>query len=119
VNYTTRINHLRQFLQQKKLDAVFLTSPSNLIYYSGFQPLDITDREAYIFITQKKSHIITSKLYADEVKKYVTDLKLQEISVDTPLTKVLGAIIKQEAIISVGFEEHNLLYNEYQKLSQK
>ena len=115
MNYTKRIYHLREFLKQQNLDAVFITSPANLIYYSGFQPLDITDREAYLLITRHHAYILTSPLYAAEVKKYVKDFELKETSGEYPLLHVLEDIAQKENLQIIGFEEYNLLYSEYQK----
>lgn len=114
-----RINKLRDFLIEKNLDAMLITSVANLMYFSGFIPLDITDREAYVFITRSNAYILTSKLYADEVKVYVKDHILKEISASHTITTSIAHIITDEKLETVGFEEQNLTYAEYQRLANE
>lgn len=98
---------------------MFITSPSNLSYFSGFHPLEVTEREAYVFITPSHAFIFTSALYAAEVKEYVTDYELIEISADNPFSKRFASIVQSEKLNRVGFEEHNITYAEYAKLKKE
>lgn len=108
-----RIKKLRKFIYEKKLDSILITNPINLIYYSGFMPLDISDREAFVLITNRNCYILTSKLYADEVKDYVKDFILKETSTLNTSSQVMNKILKEEGLKTVGFEENNLKYSEY------
>lgn len=98
------------------IDAMFITAPTNLTYFSGFIPLDVTEREASIIITPTKQYIFTSALYADEVKAYVTDYQLIEVRAEYPLHKGLADLCTKEHIRTIGFEERNLTFAEYQKV---
>ncbi len=97
---------------------MFITSPSNLTYFSGFIPLDISEREAYICITPKHAYIFTSALYSAEVKTYVTDYELIEISAQNTFSKQFTQIIHTEKLNHVGFEENNVTYAEFMKLKK-
>lgn len=119
MNYKKRIHHLRNFIQLQKLEGIFISNPTNLIYFSGFKPLSFSEREAYLLITKKNAYIFTSKLYSEEVKKYILDYQLIELSSEYSSSTALAHIIKKEGIASIGFEEHNLTYAEYYRLSKK
>jgi len=112
-----RLQRLKEFLTAKNLDAVLITYPSNLFYFSGFRSLTYNEREAYVFVSKAHASIITSKLYFDEVK-HIEDFQAKELSVDFPLEKIVAEICKSEHIRSAGFEEHNLTYHEFRKLSE-
>jgi len=112
-----RLQKLQIFLKAKNLDALLITYPSNLFYFSGFRSLTYNEREAYVFVSKSHAYIITSKLYFDEAKN-IKNFLTKELSAEFPLVKVLAEICKSEYIRSVGFEEHNLTYHEYRKLSE-
>lgn len=119
MSYIQRLNHLRAFSQELNVNAIFITTPANLSYFSGFIPLDVTDREAYILVTKTNAYIFTSALYIDEVKTYVSDYTIIEITADLPFHKRLAAIIKKENIMTIGFEEHNLTFSEHDRLKKE
>ena len=117
MNYTARINKIRNILSQNGIDAIFATSAANLTYLSGFIPLSPTEREAYLFITKKSASILTSPLYAQEVN--TSDFSLKLLSGKQSLSVHMQEIIKNESVKSVGFEEDDLKFFEYEGLAKK
>src|SRR5579864_8633883 len=112
--HSDRLEYIRTFLAKSNLDAMFITYPSNIFYFSDFRSLTYNEREAYVLISKSHAYILTSKLYLDDIKRNAKNFTIKEISSETPLKKILSDIILADRFTSIGFEEHNLTYHEYQ-----
>lgn len=111
-----RLKNLRAFLKKNNLDAAFLSSPAILTYLSACSFAIQEDREAYLFITEKNQYIISSHLYKNALRKSASDFIFIDFFSEEEgiFWKKLQTIIKEEQILSVGFEENNLTVEEYQ-----
>lgn len=74
--YHNRLQQLQTLLTQKRLSALFVTSPQNVTYLSGFRGLCstdvlvpcLTDPEVVLFITHNNAYTIADGRYTDAVR---------------------------------------------------
>jgi Xaa-Pro aminopeptidase len=111
-----RLDKFRSLLSDNHLDAVLISSPANIVYYSGFSGFSSVERDGYVLVTPKNAYILTNALYAEAVKHTVSHLKLMEYTNQTPLTKLLDKITHKEGLNRVGFESDNLTVSEWKHL---
>lgn len=125
-----RLLKVKQSLSKKSLDAILVSSIPNIIYLAGFSGFSKEEREAFLLIivrptrskasrptrSEANSYIFTDARYSEEVKKYVSNFKLVEISYKHPFKKALKELIKKEKIKKIGIEEHNISISEYKSL---
>ncbi|HSW96712.1 MAG TPA: aminopeptidase P family protein, partial [Candidatus Saccharimonadales bacterium] len=97
----------------KKLDAVIISSVSNIYYLTGISHFSKDEREAYLLITKQNAYFFTTSLYMEEVKRKVEGFILQQIGRDQSFEDVLEKICQKEKLDAIGFEEHDIRYAEY------
>lgn len=112
-----KITLLLTLLKEKKGDAMLLTSPNSIAYYTSFHGFALEEREGFALVTQKNCFIITSKLYTGAVQtlKRCTPLIYSQ---DKPFSKLLTEKFKSEKITRLGVEENNLTLSEYLSLKK-
>ncbi|HSW89197.1 MAG TPA: aminopeptidase P family protein [Candidatus Saccharimonadales bacterium] len=109
----SRIEKVRNFLTTKKLDAMIVSSVSNIFYLSGISHFSKDEREAYLLITMQNTYFFTTSLYMEEVKRKVEGFILQQIGRDQSFEDVLEKICQKEKLEAIGFEEQDIRYAEY------
>lgn len=125
----TRLDKLKAKLIDNDLDAILVSSVSNITYLTGFSNFSKDEREAFLLIvaqpqglTHKTSgvsgYILTDGRYSEAVKKQVKDFELIEISSELSLEKALKNLAKKHNIKKLGFEGHNVSFLEHKKLSK-
>lgn len=114
--FKQKIKKIRQKLLEEKLDAVLVSSVSNITYLTEFSNFSKDEREAYIFIGSDFAYIITDGRYTEAVKEEVPHLMLFERgngkSIDGLFKKHKSQIKK------LGIEEDNLTVSEHKILSK-
>lgn len=124
-----KITKVKEFLKVKKLDGIFISTPANIRYLTGFDFLVENEREAFLFITKTKNHIITSELYKADVQKYVPDFEFLNFTtngtsfwefIDDALAKrkAFDKTMKDEHIATLGFESKNITVAEYMRMKK-
>ncbi len=111
-----RIQSLREKLLKEKLDAVLVSSVSNIIYFSGYANFSPLEREAYIFLGSDFAYIITDARYSEAVKKQVPQLTLFERGHKKSMKDLFKK--HQKEIKRLGIEENNLTVSEHKSLSK-
>ena len=114
----TPLSRLRNSIKKNKLDAVLISSHSNIVYFTNYSGFSKEEREAYLFITDNKQYILTDGRYSEAVKDLIPDFKLIEISSKLSAMDVLKKLVKKHKIKKLGFEGHNLTHLEHQRLSK-
>jgi len=115
----TPLLRLRKELREKKLNAILMSSISNIIYLTGYSGFSKEEREAFLLITKKVQYILTDGRYFEAVKKQIKNFKLIEISSKVSSEKVIKQLVKKHRIKRIGFEENNLTFLEHKKLSSR
>lgn len=112
--FEDKIKKLRSNMMQEEVDAVFISSTSNISYLSGYSNFSKDEREAYIFIGQDFGYIITDGRYSEAVKKQVPHLTLFEIG----NKKGIDELFKKHKVKNLGIEEDNLTVVEHKKIKK-
>lgn len=110
---------LHNFLKNNGLDAMLLSSESNIRYftsYTGFSPLE---RDAFALISTKNIYLFTSPLYSAGVRKEIKNIEVIEHTGEMPFLKNLEAIINKERLENVGFENDSVTVKEYLQLTSQ
>lgn len=112
--FEKRIKNTKIKLKKEKLDGVFISAVSSISYLSGFTNFSQDEREAYIFLGENFSYIITDGRYQEAVKKEVTHLELFERGNG----KSTEQLFKKHKIKSLGIEEDSLTVSEFKILKK-
>ncbi len=99
----TRIEKIKNFLNEHKLDAFYIAHLPNIRYLSGF-----SGSSAYIIISPKKDYFLTDFRYK---KQSAEQVKGFEISVNYNVTDELKNIFANEKFKKVGFESTYMSVN--------
>jgi Xaa-Pro aminopeptidase len=104
-----RIEQLKALLEEKSLDAFFITHIPNIRYLSGF-----SGSAAQILITKTKNFFITDFRYKDQSHEQVHGF---EIKISQSKDEELKKIIESESIKITGFEATHLTYGAFDSYS--
>lgn len=113
--FDKRLNHLRQICEQNNVDAFLVSTTYNIFYLTGFADYIADEREGFLFVTKQGVYMLTSPLYQDAVKRIAPDITLLLTSAQAWYTDLLKDIIQKEQIKSIGFEDQDLRYVEYEE----
>ncbi len=104
-----RVDKLRQKLIENSLDALIITSSSNIYYLSGF-----SGTNAVLFITLKHKILLTDFRYLEQAGKEAAGFDI--IRADRDL---MAAVFRQaEGITKIGIEEESISWAEYQQMAK-
>lgn len=107
-----RISDLRSILDKKNADAILLTSPVSIHYYTSFQGFALDEHEGFALVTKKKTYLLTSKLYEGAVQS-LTNITPCIYSSEQPFTPLLKELLSKNSVHSLGVEANNLTLSEY------
>ena len=113
----TRLLSVKNEILKRNLDAVLISSISNIIYLTDFSHFSKEEREAFLLVTLDKCYILTDGRYSEAAAKKVKGFELIEISPRQTLEKVLKGLAKKHKIKRVGLDHHNITFAEHKKLS--
>lgn len=112
-----RLLQLRALFDTFRIDALLVSTVANIIYLTGFEGLDLFDRNAYILITKHNAYIFTHGIYLEDIKNHVSGINVIQITREKPITEKLQELVQLHSISTLGFESHNLTVSEYQMLA--
>jgi len=115
----SRLRRLRKFLDEEKLDAIFISSLPNIIYLTNFSDFTTFERDGFVLITKKNQYIFTHGIYKEAVETQVKNFILIDIKRENPINKSVKNIIEKENIQSLGFESFDLKVDEYERLTKE
>jgi len=93
-------------------EAIIITTPSNLYYFSRF-----VNEDAVILLTPTVKYYITDKRQTEEADGVLKDFEVVDSGSAGYLETALE-LLKKIAPPSVGFEDENILYRDYKKLAE-
>ena len=97
----SRLERLRKKLKEKALDAIFVSTPENRRYLSGF-----AGSSGYLMIDQKEALLATDFRYYEQVGRQSPNYKLVKIT--GPLDTWLVGSLNDLKAKRVGFESENV-----------
>lgn len=112
-DYSIRINHLRQSLENNQ--AILLSAPADVDYLTGFRSLVPEEREAFLIITSKKAVLLHASLSPYQA---VGGLEVVVGCSQEKLGETLKKITKEQKLKSLLFDATNLVVTEYQPLKK-
>lgn len=101
----------------KGLDALFVTTPANVRYLTGFTGVEPAEREAYVLLTRDSTYLFTTHLYMEHAATLPAKPTCIGLSHDLPISKALQRIADERRIRTIGFEDGNLTVAELSRLS--
>lgn len=110
MSFKNRIEKVRNMMRDKNIFGLYVTSPENVFYLSGFTGFG----DGRLFITFEKSYIITDSRYTLQVGEQCPDYIL--VSDSSSNINAIKDIIEENNIIKIGFENNSILYNDYLRL---
>lgn len=99
---------IQKILSNTNTDAVLITSPENIYYFSGFKSGD-----AVLLLTEKESYIYTDSRYFIQAGVEAPLFALCDITLEAPSKR-----LKDEGFLHIGFEDEYVTYSAYTKLCQ-
>mgnify|MGYP003393262432 CR=1 FL=1 len=109
-----KLKNLLRLMENKKLDALFISSASNISYLTNFTNFSKDEREAYLLIGNNFQYIITDGRYSESVAKKVSEFTLFERSQNQKISD----LFKKLEIKILGIEEDNLTVLEYRGIKK-
>ncbi|MBQ7953314.1 MAG: aminopeptidase P family protein [Clostridia bacterium] len=97
---------INDILKQKNLEAIIVTSPENLYYFSGF-----TGGEGLLVFTPEKKYIIVDGRYTIQAKEQTKDFEVIQYSV------LPYKIVADMGFDKIGFEDKTISYNSFKMMS--
>src|SRR5512138_2232237 len=100
-----RLNALRQRLKNLPQDTIWVLSPENRRYLSGFKAHDtmFTESSGSLFITAKAALLVTDSRYTLEAQRDAPDFEV--ITIRRSLVDSLPGILSSIGTRHLGFEE--------------
>lgn len=100
-----RINRLRKHMKRKEIDAMIISSFSNIYYYSNF-----SSEDGVLLITKDDCYLFTDSRYTVQASNECD--KFNVITITRSYSDSINQVLEGKEINNIGFEE-NLQYNRY------
>lgn len=108
-----RLKKLQKDVKSANLDAVIISSTSNIFYFTGFSYFSPLEREAFLLVTRNDAFLLTDPRYQEAVKDFSKNGKLLIHSSEIPFKKQLEILKQQQNIKILGIEDNNLTVSEF------
>lgn len=109
-NFAKRYERLRAYMKESGIDAVYVSSPENILYMSGY-----SNPDGHMLITQSASYFYNDFRYIEAANAESFDCVTVCLSTDSTLFDV----VKSDIIKTVGVEDTRLTLADYTILSEK
>ncbi len=98
---------LQKILEDAGVDAILITDPYSLRYYTGFK-----GGEGIAVVTRERYVLITDSRYT-EAATLESEFEVEEFSAARTKKEIITDIFKKDNIASVGFEDDSISYSSY------
>ncbi|MDY6893228.1 MAG: Xaa-Pro peptidase family protein [Chloroflexota bacterium] len=105
---TTRLQKLRQRLDEQDLDALFISQPDNRRYLSGF-----SGSAGFLLITQEKAILVTDFRYVNQAHLEAPAFEIVRISGAT--SKWVPDLLSELNVTKLGFEGREVSFSFYRE----
>lgn len=107
-----RVARLRKLMEERGLEALFVTNPVNRRYLSGF-----TGSSGYLVITAKDALLFTDFRYREQAPQQAKGFDVLEHQADA--AKFIGEKLRDMGLKRIAFEEHDVSFADYKKLTEQ
>ena len=108
-----RINKLRKKMEEKSLDAVYLTSRTSHRYFTRFD-----NEDGALLITVKKAYAFEDFRYIEIATKELNGV-YEVVEPKGKRAEWLGNILKDENVRTLGFEDLSMSVSSYERLKEE
>lgn len=113
----TRISLLRTLLLEKRIDAILISTPENIGYFSNIFIFSPLEREGLVLITKNNTYLFTDSRFTGMIN-VSPSIKYVESSARSGAYEEISKIVLNEKIKSIGFEELDLSVSEFKMLKR-
>ncbi len=106
----THLEKLRNLMAENSLSALFISSPENRFYGSGFR-----GSAGSLLILEEEQYLFTDSRYTLAAKEEAKDFTL--LSSGKGFYDSLKGLLKKHGVTAVGFEDTSMPFSEYKRLS--
>ena len=111
--HSKRQSRLRQLLRRSKVDALLVTSFTNVTYLTGF-----TGDDSYLLVTQDASALITDPRYTTQLEEECPGLPLYVREPGERMLPATAGVVRDAGVAVLGCEEDALTVGAAQKLAE-
>ena len=100
---------LKNIIEEAAVDAVIITDPYSLRYYTGFrggEGVALFSKDSYVLITDSRY---------TEAAGMESEFEVKEFGAKVPMKNILTEFMKSNAVHKLGFESLSISYNDYKK----
>ncbi len=108
-----RLERLRTVMQERELEALFISRAANRLYVSGF-----SGSTGALLVTQTGAWLFTDFRYRIQAAQEAAIFELCEISVDLPLHRRLAEMVCELGLAQIAFESNHVSVAEHTRLVQ-
>ena len=108
-----RIERLREMMKEKYIFGVYVTSPENVFYLSGFTGFG----DARLLIGRTNAWLITDSRYTVQAAEECPEYTLVTANAENIAT--LEELLRKEMICTLGFENERIAYRDYKALKER
>lgn len=112
-----KINKIKLLIEKSDLDAVLISSVSNIVYLTDYCGFSYFEREAFLVITGKANYLITDGRYSEAVSD-ISGFELLEVSSTRRLEHIFKYLSEEKKIKKIGIDENNITIAENKKLKK-
>ena len=108
------IEKIKQAMTEQKFSAILITDPSNILFATGFR----TDDGA-LLITKNKALFFTDSRYIEAAGAIIKNADVLQVTYENSYTAQIKAVLDDNGIKSIGFEDGSVSYAEYLRWQEK
>lgn len=105
------LNKLTSIMKEKLVDAIIVSDKYNMRYLSGFR-----GASGYLYITEDRQVLLTDSRYTIQAQEEAPDYEVLTISSQRGYGKNLRQLMEADHIQCAGFENLQLIYEDYRTL---
>jgi len=108
------IERIRQAMPEYKCDAMLVTDKINRLFATGFPSSD-----GVLIVTANDAWLIVDSRYFEAAQATVEDAKIVLVAKNEKMTDCLEAVIKENDVASIGFEDSSISYATYREWTER
>ncbi len=113
-DHPDRLRRLRTRLAERSLDGLLVTGEKNIHYLSGFSGSD-----SLLLVTGDRAVLITDFRYREQAEEELAPGCEPRLRASTPLFAAAAALIREQGLERIGFEEDRLSWAAYRRLEEE
>ena len=113
-DYMSKIERLKKFIKENELDAILVSNPYNVFYYSNFKGTN-----GRLLVSKENNYLITDFRYVSQAKKQAKDFDVVETTSEETLDVVINKLRKKHKLYKLGLEGDFITRNDWLDFEKK